>query len=156
MPHVDLARYMGDWYVIANIPCFAEKNCFDSIASYALRPGGNIDNGCTFRKKSFDAPLERQATALATVKDKASNAVWRVRFFKIISAKYLILDLDPAYESVAVSHPARRYGWINLRSKTLNQATYANIIRRLAEQGYDVGKFEKVPQRQISGVAAQH
>ena len=42
--HVDLPRYMGDWYVIANIPYFAEKNCYDSIESYALRPDGAIDN----------------------------------------------------------------------------------------------------------------
>src|ERR1700733_5169440 len=49
--HVDLQRYMGDWYVIANIPYFAEKNCYDSIESYALRPDGAIDNWFTCRKK---------------------------------------------------------------------------------------------------------
>ena len=41
--HVDLPRYMGDWYVIANIPYFAEKGCVDSIESYAARPDGDID-----------------------------------------------------------------------------------------------------------------
>ena len=40
--HVDLARYMGDWYVIANIPYFAEKGCFDSVESYALRADGEV------------------------------------------------------------------------------------------------------------------
>jgi apolipoprotein D and lipocalin family protein len=35
---------MGDWYVIASIPYFAEKDCVDSIESYALRPDGKIDN----------------------------------------------------------------------------------------------------------------
>ena len=42
VPKVDLARYMGDWRVIAVIPYFAEKNAFDSIESYALRPDGKI------------------------------------------------------------------------------------------------------------------
>jgi apolipoprotein D and lipocalin family protein len=148
--YVDLPRYMGDWYVIANIPYFAEKNCFDSIESYALRPDGNIDNWFTCRKKSFDAPMERKATALATVTDKTSNAVWKVRFFKILSVKYLVLDLDPNYQWVAVGHPSRRYGWIMARTKTLDDATYQGILRRLAQQGYDTAKFQKVPQRPSS------
>lgn len=154
--HVDLPRYMGDWYVIANIPYFAEKNCFDSIESYALRPDGDIDNWFTCRKKSFDAPLERQANALATVQDKATNAVWRVRFFKVISVKYLILDLDSAYRWVVVGHPSRRYGWIMSRSKMLSQLTYEDILHRLADQGYDTGKFEKVPQRSPVAVNGEH
>lgn len=145
--HVDLPRYMGDWYVIANIPYFAEKNCFDSIESYALRPDGAIDNWFTCRKKSFDAPLERQANALATVKDTTTNAEWRVRFFKIISVKYLILDLDPNYQWVVVGHPSRKYGWIMARSKVLADPVYSGILQRLAKQGYDTRQFEKVPQR---------
>ena len=144
--HVDLPRYMGDWYVIAEIPYFAEKNCVDSIESYALRPDGDIDNWFTCRKKSFDAPLERQATARATVVDKTSNAVWRVRFFKIFSVKYLILDLDPQYQWVAVGHPSRKYGWIMARAKTLDAETYQKILRGLGDQGYDTSKFQKVPQ----------
>lgn len=154
VPHVDLPRYMGDWFVIANIPYFAEKNCFDSIESYALRPDGNIDNWFTCRKKSFDAPLERKANALATVKDTTSNSVWSVKFFKTISVKYLILDLDPNYQWVAVGHPSRRYGWIMARSKTLNDKTYQAILRRLADQGYDPNKFQKVPQQ--ASPASEH
>jgi apolipoprotein D and lipocalin family protein len=147
VPQVDLPRYMGDWYVIANIPYFAEKGCYDSIESYALRADGRIDNWFQCRKDSFDAPLKRKATAIATVKDKASNAVWKVRFFGVISVSYLVLDLDPAYQWVAVGHPSRSYGWIMARSKTLDEATYQGILQRLAAQGYDPAKFEKVPQR---------
>ena len=116
VPHVDLPRYMGDWYVIANIPYFAEKGCYDSIESYALRADGDIDNWFTCRKKSFDAPMKRLANALATVDDKTTNAEWHVRFFKVISVKYLILDLDPNYQWVVVGHPSRKYGWIDRKS----------------------------------------
>ena len=147
VPHVDLDRYMGDWYVIANIPYFAEKNCFDSVESYALRTDGRIDNWFTCRKKSFDAPMKRIANAVATVTDKQSNAVWSVRFFKIFAVKYFILALDPDYRWVAVGHPSRRYGWVMARTKTLDDQTYNAILDRLAEQGYDRGKFQRVPQR---------
>ena len=156
VPQVDLPRYMGDWYVIANIPYFAEKDCFDSIESYALRPDGDIDNWFTCRKKSFDAPMKRKVNALATVKDRISNAVWSVRFFKVVAVKYLILDLDPNYQWVAVGHPSRRYGWIMARSKTLDGNTYQAILHKLADQGYDPNQFQKVPQRQTAALAGGH
>jgi len=151
VPHVDIPRYMGDWYVIANIPYFAEKDCVDSIESYALRPDGRIDNVFTCRKKTFDAPLKRKATAVATIEDTATNATWSVRFFKIISAKYLILDLDPDYQWVAVGHPSRHYGWVLARSKHLPDQTYQKILDKLQADGYDTTKFQKVPQNSAGG-----
>jgi apolipoprotein D and lipocalin family protein len=154
VPHVDIPRYMGDWYVIANIPYFAEKDCVDSIESYAQRADGNIDNWFSCRKKSFDAPMKRKASALAIIKDKDSNATWQVRFFKVISIQYLILDLDPNYQWVAVGHPSRRYGWIMARQKTLADSTYNEILGRLGKQGYDTSRFAKVPQ-QVAGVSNQ-
>jgi apolipoprotein D and lipocalin family protein len=144
--HVDIPRYMGDWYVIANIPYFAEKDCVDSIESYALRTDGKIDNWFTCRKKTFDAPLKRKANAIATIDDTATNATWTVHFFKIISVKYLILDLDPNYQWVAVGHPSRRYGWVMSRSKQMSEQTYQQILEKLRSDGYDTAKFQKVPQ----------
>jgi apolipoprotein D and lipocalin family protein len=146
VPHVDLPRYMGDWYVIANIPYFAEKGCVGSIESYALRPDGKIDNWFSCRKKSFDAPMKRKATAVATVKDTITNASWTVRFFKLISVDYMILDLDPNYQWVAVGHPSRNYGWIMSRTKSLPDQTYQHILENLKDQGYDPARFQKVPQ----------
>ncbi len=154
--HVDLPRYMGDWYVIANIPYFAEKNCYDSIESYALRPDGKIDNWFQCRKGSFSAPLERKATAIASVEDKTTNAIWSVKFFKLISVKYLVLDLDPAYQWVMVGHPSRRYGWIMARSKSMDDSLYQRLLSRAAAQGYDPAKFAKVPQSAPAAAAVAH
>lgn len=154
VPHVDLPRYMGDWYVVANIPYFAEKNCFDSLESYALRGDGDIDNWFTCRKKSFDAPMKRIASATAVVDDKNSNAVWRVKFFKVISLKYVILDLDPDYQWAVVGHPSRNYGWVLARSPQLDEGTYQQALQSLSHQGYDASRFVKVPQRPGGGKTA--
>jgi apolipoprotein D and lipocalin family protein len=144
---VDLPRYMGDWHVIANIPNLAEKGCVDSVESYALRPDGDIDNWFTCRKKSFEAPMKRKATAVAKVTDTTTNVEWSVRFLKILSVRYLVLDLDPDYQWVVVGHPSRRYGWVMARAKTLPDSTYQDLLHRLADHGYDPTKFERVPQR---------
>lgn len=144
--HVDLPRYMGDWYVIANIPYFAEAGCVGSVETYALRPDGRIDNWFTYRKGSFDAPV-KQVRALATVHNPVTQAEWRVRFFGLISASYLVLDLDPDYRWTVVGHPSRNYGWVLARSKTLPERQYQRILQRLREQGYDPARFVKVPQQ---------
>src|ERR1700760_3885170 len=41
---VDLPRYMGRWYIIANIPYFAERDFVGSYAQWVLRPDGKIDD----------------------------------------------------------------------------------------------------------------
>jgi len=145
VPHVDVARYMGDWRVIANIPYFGEKNCVDSVEAYALRPDGRIANTFTYRKKSFDAP-RKQLHAVAKVENPQTNATWSVRFFGLISVDYLVLDLDPDYQWTVVGHPSRKYGWIMARQKTMPEKTYESILHRLALQGYDPGQFKRVPQ----------
>lgn len=143
--HVDLHRYMGDWRVIANIPYFGEKNCVDSIESYALRPDGRIDNRFTYRKGSFSAP-QKQMTALAWVVNPKTNAEWNVRFFGLLTVDYLIIDLDLNYRWAVLGYPERKYGWILAREKTLPDSTYDAILHRLAAQGYDPKRFRKVPQ----------
>lgn len=145
VPRVDLPRFMGDWRVIANIPYFAQKGRVDSIASYALRPDGKIENWFTYRKKSFNAP-QKTIRAQAVVVNKLTNAEWRVKFFGLISAEYVVIDLDPNYQWTVIGHSSRKYGWIMAREKTLPGGTYQMLLDRLAAQGYDPGRFVKVPQ----------
>ena len=144
--HVDLQRYMGHWRVIAEIPYFAERGAVDSVESYSLLPDGTIHNWFVCRKGSFLAP-ESKITAHACVVNKQTNAEWRVKFLGgLITAPYLILDLDPDYQWTVVGHPSRNYGWIMARKKTLPEPAYHEILQRLASQGYDPARFQKVPQ----------
>ncbi len=143
--HVELPRYMGDWRVIANIPYFAEEGAVDSIESYALRSDGKIANTFRYRDRSFEAPQKRH-DFVAHVTNPKTNAEWRVQFFPLISAAYLIIDLDPDYRWAVVGHPSRKYGWVLAREKTLPDRTYNEIMKRLAAQGYQAEMFEKVPQ----------
>jgi apolipoprotein D and lipocalin family protein len=145
--YVDLQRYMGGWFVIANIPYFAEKDCFDSVEGYALRADGRIDNKFACREKSFDAPMTPKLKTIATVHDRTSNAEWRVPFFRVVRVKYFVIDLDPDYRWAVIGHPSRRYGWILSRTRTLPDDTYLGILQRLRGQGYDEAKFVKVPHR---------
>ena len=37
VPYVDVPRFMGDWYVIAQIPTRLEREAYDSVETYTLR-----------------------------------------------------------------------------------------------------------------------
>lgn len=47
---VNLNKFMGDWYVIACIPTFIEKEVHNGIESYELGNDGTINTTFTFRK----------------------------------------------------------------------------------------------------------
>ena len=40
--YVDLDRFMGDWYVIATIPTFLERDAYNPIETYQLNSDGTI------------------------------------------------------------------------------------------------------------------
>ena len=144
--NVDLPRYMGHWRVLAYIPYFAEKGCFDSIESYALRPDGDIDNWFSCRKGSADAALKRVSTARASVVNPTTHAEWNVAFWHVVKIKYVVLAVDPDYQWAAVGHPSREYGWIFARGATLPEATYRQILEVFRSAGYDTSRFERVAQ----------
>ena len=50
--NVDIERFMGDWYVIGNIPTFIEKGATNAIESYKLGANGRIETTFTFFKDS--------------------------------------------------------------------------------------------------------
>jgi apolipoprotein D and lipocalin family protein len=144
--HVDLDRYMGDWYVIAHIPLRAEREAWDAVESYARRDDGAIATTFTFRKGSFEAPLETMRP-VGFVKPGTGNAIWGMRLVWPFRAEYRIAWLDEAYTQVVIARNARDHAWVMARTPTIPAADYAAHVERLRAMGYDVGKVRMVPQR---------
>jgi apolipoprotein D and lipocalin family protein len=145
VPHVDLPRYMGDWYVFSHIPYSLEKGKVGTLDRYALRPDGKIDNIFLFRKGSLDAPLQAW-NGVAWVADKTTNAEWRVQFIWPLRVPYLIIDLDKDYQWSVIGYPNRKLAWVLSRQPTLDPETYAGILKRLTAQGYDTSLLKQIPQ----------
>ena len=51
--YVDLDRFMGDWYVIANIPTAIETEAYNAIESYRLDDDGTIKHFRVDMKLTF-------------------------------------------------------------------------------------------------------
>lgn len=136
---------MGDWHVIANIPYFAEKDCYNSLETYRLTPDGKVDTVFTARKGGFDGKLE--AGNVATVTDPGTNARWTASFLGgLVKVKLVILEVSPDYRFAAVATPDAKLAWIFSRGPTLPQADYDAAVAVLKRNGVDVSKLAKVPQ----------
>ncbi len=143
---VDLPRFMGDWYVIANIPTFLEKGAHNAVESYRLDADGSIATTFTFRAGAFDGP-EKRYTPRGFVREGQGNAVWGMRFLWPIKADFRIVYLTPDYGQTVIGREARDYVWIMARTPAIPEADYQSILSFLAGQGYDVTRIQRVPQR---------
>lgn len=144
--HVDLPRFMGDWYVIANIPTFLERGAHNSVESYSLNEDGTIATTFTFNRNAPDGPV-RTLNPKGFVHDRTTNAEWRMQFLWPFKAAYLILYLDDTYETTIVGVPSRKYVWVMARTPTIPDAKYQEMVTFLDRVGYDTSKLQKVPQQ---------
>ena len=144
--HVDLDRYMGDWYVHGTIPWFVEKNNVGTMDIYKMRPDGKIDITYAFHKKTLDAPRQ-EMKAVGRVFNTRTNAEWRVQFLWPFEAPFLVIDLTPDYQWTTIGYPDRSLIWIMSRSPEVSEKDYARALEAAAAQGYDLSRIVRVPQR---------
>ncbi|WP_240183482.1 lipocalin family protein [Arenimonas caeni] len=143
---VDLERYMGRWWVIANVPYFAERGKVATADVYALREDGRISNTYVYRK-AFDKP-EKSMAGVATVLPGSNNAHWRIAFWRgLVKADLLVMEVAPDYSWALIGHPKRRLAWIFGREQTMDEALYLRLRARFADWGYDPETILRVPQR---------
>lgn len=143
---VDIPRFMGDWYVIANIPTWIEEGAHNAVESYRLDTDGTIATTFTFRKGGFDGPVKRYEPR-GFILDATSNAAWGMRFVWPFKAEYLVIHLDAEYRQTVIGRSKRDYVWIMSRSPDMPEAEYRRIVDWLATIGYDTRRLQRIPQR---------
>lgn len=147
---VDLARYLGKWYVIANIPYFAERGKLASYVVYRQRPDGKLDD-LYFYKKSFKDTTYSEWKGVAWLPDARDPARWKVRFIWPFTSDYTILDVGPgpAYDYALIGLPSRDLLWIFARTPTLDARTYDRLLAKARALGFPVDEVKKIPQMPV-------
>lgn len=143
--YVDLDRFMGDWYVIANIPTFIETNAFNAVESYRLNEDGTVATTFRFRDGSFTGE-EKTYQPTGFILDKKSNAVWGMQFLWPIKADYRIVFVAKDYSQTIIGRNQRDYIWIMARSPHIPEQEYQHLLNMASELGYDITEIQKVPQ----------
>jgi apolipoprotein D and lipocalin family protein len=147
---VDLKRFMGDWYVIASIPTFIEKDAYNAVESYRLDEDGTVATTFSFNKGSLDGP-HKEYTPRGFIRDKKSNAVWGMQFIWPFKAEYRIIYLTDDYSQTVIGRSKRDYVWIMAREPLIPDEDYERILKFLTDQGYTLNALRKVPHGPAGG-----
>lgn len=143
--HLDLRRYMGQWYPIASVPPRAEREAFDAVKHYRLiEVLGEIELLDVFRDGAHDGAL-RIIRTRATVRPHSGNTVWDASFLGPLKTEHRILWLAADYSEVIVAAPARDQVWYMARRSGVPSASYEAAAERICSLGYDASRLRRIP-----------
>jgi len=144
---VELDRYLGDWYVVANIPIgipfFSDKNAVNYKESYELNDDGTIKLLCEFLDPKTGNQRSFEFKGFLT--DDPKLATWKIQFVWPVRATYQIIYLDDEYSTTIVATPNRRYAWIMSRANQIADDELMELIDILADAGYNPNDVRRVP-----------
>ena len=143
--NVDLNKFMGDWYVIANIPTFIEEGAHNAIENYAMNDDGTIATTFSFNSNGFDGELKvYEPTGFVT---EISNSLWGMQFIWPFKAEFIIAYLSPDYQQTIIARNARDYVWIMARTPELSETSLNKLIKLTIDMGYDAEQIKLIPHK---------
>ncbi len=145
LPVLDINRYMGRWYNIANVPYFGERGYVASYSEWHLQPEGVIQDIYVGQKGGFDAPETRREFSDSIVPN-SGNAEWHVRLFGPVYVSQITTYVDPDYRYTILGTTDRNLVWIFARDRDISAAAYADLVARASAQGFNTAHLKRVPQ----------
>ncbi len=142
VPYVDLERFMGDWYVVANIPTFVEKKAYNPLERYDLNQDGTVATTFTFNEGGLDGPLKTYRPK-GFVLDRETNARWGMQFLWPIKGDFRIVYLDDDYQTTVIGRAKRDYVWVMSRTPDFSDTEFARMKAFVESIGYDVNKLQR-------------
>jgi len=143
--YVDLDRYMGRWYLIANIPYFAERGNVAVYVEYTMREDGIIDDKYTARDSFDQPPFTKDGTIEIT--NPMTHSEGRITFLPPLWQDYAVIYLDRDYRYSLVAHPSREYCWFFSREPQMPGEIYDAMLAVARANGFDTSRILRVPQK---------
>ena len=141
---VDLARYSGRWYVIAQAPA-PPTPTVGAFFEFAAQPNGRISETYSAHEGTFDQAAVTHERVLSS--DPQQPARWTARRNWFSSEQEWVLYVSSDYGVAVAAVPDRNESWILAREPVIPEWTYAGLLARAALQGYDVSRFRRMPQK---------
>lgn len=138
-------RYLGQWYEIARLPIYFEKDCVSNMMStYTRKSNGHVkvDNEC----RHANGKTKRVIGEATTPYDSKSQLLitflpsW-LNWISFGKAESKIFIMHTDYQTALVGSPDRKYLWIWSRTPQIAPATYQAYIKEANRQGFDTQKM---------------
>jgi apolipoprotein D and lipocalin family protein len=141
---VDLNRYVGTWYEIANFPRFFLPKCVaDTVSQYTANSDGtvSIKNSCRTRDGGTN-----EAYGIATPLKGSDNTRMEVTFVRPFTANYVVVGLDPDYRWTVIGSVNRKSLWILSRTPQLPKPELDQALSVASAQGFPMQNLHYTPQ----------
>ena len=139
--NIDLERFMGSWYVIANIPTFAEREAVNPVEHYRLNDDGTIATTFTFNKTHSEGTAKTlKMTGYAN--NEPNNGIWRMQWIWPIKADYRIAYLDDTYQFAIIGRNKRDYLWVMSRVPAIEEPKLEELLNIAVSLGYERTKIQ--------------
>lgn len=144
---IDVQQFMGQWYVVAHVPTFIDKNTSNGVENYTWDADANrINVEFTYMN------MERTKTSSVSQTAKVINdngTEWKLSVklgFIRVSLGYTIIDCAEDYSTCVVGNPDRNCLYIMARTPSL-EAPDLERLKNIAESaGYTRAQIKEVPQ----------
>jgi dehydrogenase/reductase SDR family protein 12 len=141
---IELSRFMGRWYVIANIPTFFDKGTINNIEEYSFdEASGVIQVDFSYSNPSLTKTscLQQRASVVNEL-----NTQWKlspkIGFYLPLSIPYLIADCSEDYSSTIIGVPDRAYVWLMTRTPKPAPEVLSYMLIRAQQLGYDINRLQ--------------
>lgn len=151
LPSLDVPSYMGTWYQVAWYPNRFQKQCVtDTVASYRRIPEGvEVTNRCRNAEGKIESVVGLARPAGSQIRgDTLQPAQLEVSFLPSwlrwlpVWGSYWVIQLADDGRYAVVSEPKREYLWVLSRTPSLAPADESAIRSRLAQQGFDLARWQ--------------
>lgn len=143
--YLDVDRYMGRWYLLANIPYFAERGNLAPFVVYSRRDDGRIDDKYTARE-SFEGPPFTK-NGMIEITNPITQSEGLITFLPPLWQDYAVLFVDNQYRYSIIGHPSRDYIWFFAREPTLSDEMYQAMLAVARANGFDTYRILRIPHR---------
>lgn len=146
---IDLARFMGKWYVILNIPTYFDRDTVNNIEEYSYNEATqtiHVDFTYSDKAMSKTSLLKQQAKVENELKTQWSLSP-KVGVYLPLKIPYLVVDCAEDYSTTIIGVPDRSYVWIMTRTANPDETVVEALTKKAQALGYDAGKLVRVPQK---------
>lgn len=132
-------KYLGDWYEIARLDFYWEKNLKNVMATYSQNEDGSI----RVNNQGYDAVKEKykQSIGKANFVRTEEEGALKVSFFGPFYSGYNVVMLDEDYRYVLVFGENLDYMWILSREKTIPEDIKQKYLAYAKRAGYAIDKL---------------
>ena len=133
---LDIERFMGDWYVLADIATPFDKDAYAPTEHYVLKSDGMVET--IYRYQKGNASGDFKSRTMTARPNPELPSIWGMRLIWPFEADYRIAHIHPNYETTIVARNKRDFVWLMARTPTIDQSAFDGLLEKIQSLGYTI------------------